>query len=377
VASLIAGGALSLHQAAIAVAPLPFLAAAALALTGTALRRAGGDLAVGLWAGTGGLVLLSLGLCVAAGDPTLLSVVSGALALVVYLAGRRLQRLETVVVAAALAATSTVNAAFAMGFGATGAVLGLTLLAVLARGVATIGGPVPLWRTAHRLTALGLAVLATLWALETVAGTSEGVAGVAVSLALAGLAASLLTAALVATEAAWPAPRLGLWTGVVLGATALDWLSVAAHLQETQAYFAAPALAAICCGLAARGDRPPEGRPEVAMPLLGAGLLVLLGSSGSEALAASSGSWYLPLLLGEAIAVLVVAVVAESRLCAIAAGAALAGVCLRALGIAAASLPLYAVFAGCALVLLTGSVALALERERVNRLRETLSRWRP
>ena len=42
-----------------------------------------------------------------------------------------------------------------------------------------------------------------------------------------------------------------------------------------------------------------------------------------------------------------------------------------------ASLPLYAVFGGCALLLLTGSVGLALERERVNRVRDTLMRWRP
>jgi hypothetical protein len=75
--------------------------------------------------------------------------------------------------------------------------------------------------------------------------------------------------------------------------------------------------------------------------------------------------------------VLVLSVVAASLICAVAAGAALAGVSLRALGIAAASLPLYAVFGGCALLLLTGSVGLALERERVNRVRDTLMRWRP
>ena len=377
VAAAIAGGTLTLHQAAIAMAPLPFLAAAAVACTGDRLRRAGGDLAAGLWVGVGELVLLSLGLCVAAGDHTLLSIVSGSLALVVYLAGRRLVRLETVVVAAALAAISTVNAALAFGYGATGAVLGLTLLAGLARGIAVAEGPLPLWRTAHRLTALGLALVGALWALETVSGSDAGVLGADVALALAGLAASLATAALVATEPSWAAPRVGLWVGLVLGAASLDWLSVAAHLQEAQAYIAAPALAAIGCGLAARGDRPPEGRSEVALPLLGGGLVLLLGTSGLQALAASSGSWYLPLLLGEAIAVLVLAVVAESRLCAVAAGAALAGVSLRALGIAAASLPLYAVFGGCALLLLTGSVGLALERERVNRVRDTLMRWRP
>jgi hypothetical protein len=376
VASAVAGGPLSLHRAAIALAPLPLLAAAALALTGDRLRRAGGDLAVGLWAGAGGLVVLSLGLCVAAGDRTLLSVVSGAYALVVYLAGGRLQRVETVVVAAALAATSTVDAALALGFGDAGAVLGLTLLAAVARALA-VDGPALHWRTVHRSTALGLAGLATLWAFWIAASSAVGISGVAVSLALAGLPASLLTAALVATEPAWPAPRVGRWIGVVLAATALDWLSVAAHLQETQAYVVLPALAAVCCGLAARGDRPPRGRSEIALPLLGGGLVLLLGSSGLEALAAPSGSWYLPLLLGEAIAVLVVAVVAESRLCAVAAGAALAGVSLRALGIAASSLPLYAVFGGCAVLLLTGSVGLALERDRVTRLRDTLSRWSP
>lgn len=376
-AALVAGGALTLHQAAIALAPLPFLAAAGLALTGARLRRAGGDLALGLWAGTGGVVVLSLGLCVAAEDHTLLSVVSGALAAVVYLAGRRLQRLETVVAAAALAALSSVNAALAMGFGTTGAVLGLTLLAAAARGAALLEGPVPHWRTAHRLTALGLAALAALWAFTVATGTPEGVAGLSVSLALAGFAATLVAAALAATEPAWPAPRLGLWAGVVLAATGLDWLSAAAHLMDAQDYVVAPALAAICCGLAARGDSLPDGRPEAAMPLLGGGLLLLLGSSGLQALGASSGSWYLPLLLGEAIAVLVVGVIAESRLCVVAAGVALAGVCLRALGIAASSLPLYAVFGGCALLLLTGSVGLALERERVNRLRQALARWRP
>ena len=150
-------------------------------------------------------------------------------------------------------------------------------------------------------------------------GSDAGVLGADVALALAGLAASLATAALVATEPSWAAPRVGLWVGLVLGAASLDWLSVAAHLQEAQAYIAAPALAAIGCGLAARGDRPPEGRSEVALPLLGGGLVLLLGTSGLQALAASSGSWYLPLLLGEAIAVLVLAVVAESRLCAVAA----------------------------------------------------------
>ncbi|HVS40624.1 MAG TPA: hypothetical protein VMU20_00010 [Candidatus Dormibacteraeota bacterium] len=375
--ALIAGGTLTVHQAAIALAPLPFVAAAGLALTGTALRRAGGDLAAGLWVGTGGLTLLSLGLCVAAEDHTLLSIVSGAVALAVYLAGRRLARLETVVVAAALAATSTVNAALAAGYGTTGGVLGLTLLAGAARAIAVAGGPLPNWRTAHRLTALGLALLGALWAFEVVTNADGGVGGADVALCLAGLAASLATAALVATEASWPAPRVGLWVGVVLGAVSLDWLSAAAHLYETQAYIAAPGLAAIVCGLAARGDRPPDGRPEVALPLLGGGLALLLGTSGLQALQASSGSWYLPLLLGEAIAVLVLAVVAESRICAVAAGAALAGVSLRALGIAAASLPLYAVFGGCALLLLTGSVGLALERERVNRVRDTLMRWRP
>ncbi|HEV7467826.1 MAG TPA: hypothetical protein VGP96_16120, partial [Candidatus Dormibacteraeota bacterium] len=376
-AALVAGGALTLHQAAIALAPLPFLAAAGLALTGPSLRRAGGDLAVGLWAGTGGLVVLSLGLCVAAGDHTLLSAVSGALAVAVYLAGRRLQRLETVVGAAALAAISTVNAAVAIGFGTTGAVLGLTALGLIVRGAALLDGPRPHWRTAHRLTALGLAALAVLWAFPEATGTPDGLAGLSTSLALAGFAATLVAAALLATEPAGPAPRLALWGGVLLAATALDWLSAAAHLQDAQDYVVAPALAAICCGLAARGDRLPDGRPGATLPLLGGGLLLLLGSSGLQALAASSGSWYLPLLLGEAIAVLLVGVIAESRLCAVAAGGALAGVCLRALGIAAASLPLYAVFGGCALLLLTGSLGLALERERVNRLRQALSRWRP
>ncbi|MEA2616151.1 MAG: hypothetical protein QOE72_1934, partial [Chloroflexota bacterium] len=376
-AALVAGGGLSLHQAAIALAPLPFLAAAGLALTGASLRRAGGDLAAGLWAGTGGLVVLSLGLCVAAGDHTLLSVVSGALAVAVYLAGRRLQRLETVVGAAALAATSAVSAALALGAGTTGAVLGLTALGLAVRGGALLDGPGPHWRTAHRLTALGLVALAALWAFTEATGTPDGLAGLPTALALSGFAATLVAAALLATEPAGPAPRLALWGGVLLAATALDWLSAAAHLMDAQDYVVAPALAAICCGLAARGDRLPDGRPGAALPLLGGGLCLLLGSSGLQALAASSGSWYLPLLLGEAIAVLLVGVIAESRLCAVAAGAALAGVCLRALGIAASSLPLYAVFGGCALLLLTGSVGLALERERVNRLRQALSRWRP
>jgi hypothetical protein len=70
-------------------------------------------------------------------------------------------------------------------------------------------------------------------------------------------------------------------------------------------------------------------------------------------------------------------VVAESRLCVVAAGAALAGVCLRALGMAASGLPLYAVFGGCAVVLLDGSLGLAVERERVIRLRHLLATWRP
>jgi hypothetical protein len=377
-AALVAGGAPTLHQAAIALAPLPFLAAAGMGIAGARLRRAGGDLAVGLWAGTGGLVVLSLGLCVAAGDHTLLSVVSGALAVAVHLAGRRLRRLESVVGAATLAATSTVSAALAMGVGTAGAVLGLSGLALVVRGAARLDGPVPHWCTAHRLTALGTAGLAALWTFTVATGTPDGVAGMSTSLALAGFAATLVAAALLATEPSGPAPRLALWGGVLLAATALDWLSAAAHLQDVQAYVVAPALAAICCGLAARGDRHPDGRPgAAALPLLGGGLLLLLGSSGLQALDASSGSWYLPLLLGEAIAVLIVGVIAESRLCAVAAGAALAAVCLRALGIAASSLPLYAVFAGCALLLLAGSVGLALERERVSRLRRALSRWRP
>jgi hypothetical protein len=189
------------------------------------------------------------------------------------------------------------------------------------------GGRSWLWPTVHRYVALGVAALAAAWAVTAAGDALAGIAAVDLRLALTGLVATLCAAA--------------------------------------------------CCGLAARGDRPPVGRSEVALPLLGGGLAVLLGSSGLGALAADSGSWSLPLLLGEAIAVLVVAVVAESRLCVVAAGAALAGVCLRALGMAASGLPLYAVFGGCAVVLLDGSLGLAVERERVIRLRHLLATWRP
>jgi hypothetical protein len=44
---------------------------------------------------------------------------------------------------------------------------------------------------------------------------------------------------------------------------------------------------------------------------------------------------------------------------------------------AASGLPLYAVFGGCAVVLLAGSLGLAVERERVIRLRHLLATWRP
>ena len=307
VGSAIAGAPLGRHTAAAALLPLAALIAVTVALGRDRLRTAGGDLDAGLWIGTGVLV-----------------VVIGEL-----------------------------------GFGSTGIVLGLTLLAGLARG--RVG--------------LGLAALAGFWALGTASGADGGIAGVDVSLALSGMLATLATAALLATGRSGLPPRVGMWSAIVVGAASLDWLSLAAHLGEAQAYAVAPAIALICCGLGARGDRPPDGSAEVATTYLTGGLVLLLGSSGLEALVASSGSWYLPLLLGEAIAVLIVAVVAESRLSAAAAGAALAGVCLRALGIAASSLPLYAVFGGCALLLLAGSVGLALERERVARLRQTLGRW--
>ncbi|MGI8847629.1 MAG: hypothetical protein ACR2GX_05095 [Candidatus Dormibacteria bacterium] len=200
--------------------------------------------------------------------------------------------------------------------------------------------------------------------------------------ALSALVATAVTAVILLYESyRQGSPLLEyLAAGALVGASL--WLPVYFGATDAQAYVAAPGAAAIILGLRMRGDRRPGVDPTIAQLFLAAGLIVLLGTSEVQSLDSTNlnQSVYVTVLVAESAAAAFLAIGARSRALALGAGAGLALAGLRALTVIVQTVPLYAVFAVAAFVLLAVATALAIGRGRLGEARgivqTTWSGWR-
>ena len=348
-----------------AVSTLAFGAVLAAVVALVLAQRRDGAAASG--AGCMAAVAMAAGTLTALGDRdwALAAAALGVLAVATWFAGavKREWASAATAGAALFAAGADLAATMAAGLGSPLRIALLVVPAVAIRlAIETEPGAPSDRRGAARWSAIAVAAAAAAWA----AGVATTIApfgpqpGDPTQIAAAGALASVVAVVLLVMDGS----LLERCAALVGAGLAADWISVALQEIDIQAYVVAPSIAVVAAGLVLRSRRAGTDAGAAALAV---GLGTLLGSSALQALA--DGGWYTPWLLAEAIAVMFAAVVVRSRTCAVAAGAAVLGVCLRAVGDASTTIPLYALLAGGAALLLGVSLTMALARQQVDQAR--------
>ena len=198
---------------------------------------------------------------------------------------------------------------------------------------------------------------------------------------LAGLVSGLGLCAVLALDGAMRSRWSRCWAALGLAGFALDWIPVDLAATDAQAFVVLPGLALLATGLGTLEHRASGVTADASRMLVGAGALLLLGTTSLQGLGdATTGTGYVALLVVESALAMVLAGLFRNRTLAGAAGAGLLVAALRSLLIAVQTFPLYAVFAAVAVILLGLATFLAVARGPVHELRElgtrSWERWR-